>query len=308
MNLALQAVVSKETWEKYPLISVRGRVGTTWKSKTDWMYFEVDLAGPDGKILLDIPSQVEQRHGIPWGGWATVTGFLVAKTYSERVSVRLQVHRIDADEQAPASDTRKRSSDALDCLKTLERTRREFPRNPTSLTIVRSKSFDHGIDKDFLKGLGRARKLLVEINDLDVEIQNPEAVAAKIRATKPDLLAVIRGGGDKEGFAAFDAPEVLQALADSPAYRVLGVGHNNNATLADFLVEHVATTPSAAGTHLRDEILARVEAATPPLARPSLRRRLATGLILVGIGYLLAQIHSWQDVLNVVNKITNLLA
>lgn len=60
------------------------------------------------------------------------------------------------------------------------------------------------------------------------------------------------GGEDPdESLEAFNNIHVLRALNETDKYRILGLGHATDVTLADFFADTRAQTPTAAGTALK---------------------------------------------------------
>lgn len=83
----------------------------------------------------------------------------------------------------------------------------------------------------------------------------PQAIADAVAAfnavpagdpQRPDLLIVGRGGGSTEDLWAFNEEVVARAIADSTLPVVAAVGHESDVSIADFVADERAATPSMA--------------------------------------------------------------
>lgn len=141
--------------------------------------------------------------------------------------------------------------------------KRTLPANPRGVAIVTSPS--GAAVRDILQVL-RRRAPGLPVTLIPVPVQGTEAPPAIVaglallkqlhdqdftdaqgQAVPPfDVVIVARGGGSLEDLWAFNDEAVVRALADMPVPVVSGVGHEIDFTIADFVVDVRAPTPSAA--------------------------------------------------------------
>jgi exodeoxyribonuclease VII large subunit len=128
--------------------------------------------------------------------------------------------------------------------------KRPLPSFPTKVVIVTSPT--GAAIKDMLNVLGRRFRAL-DITLIPVSVQGEKApreiidgieLANKIGGY--DVMIVGRGGGSIEDLWAFNNENVCRAIAASQIPIVSAVGHEIDFTLADFVADLRAPTPSAA--------------------------------------------------------------
>ena len=99
----------------------------------------------------------------------------------------------------------------------------------------------------------RRRFPVAEIVLAPTPVQGPEAPAGIVAAlqalnrhARPDVILLVRGGGSLEDLAGFNTEEVARAVAASEAPVISGIGHETDFTIADFVADLRAPTPSVA--------------------------------------------------------------
>jgi exodeoxyribonuclease VII large subunit len=135
--------------------------------------------------------------------------------------------------------------------------KRTIPALPARIGVITSPS--GAAVRDVLNVLGR-RFPLVDVEILPVPVQGkeaPPAIVAMLRAAsaagRHDVLLLTRGGGSLEDLWAFNDENVARAIAESAIPVVSAIGHEVDFTIADFVADLRAPTPSAAAELLVPE-------------------------------------------------------
>lgn len=240
--------------ENLGLVKVYGKLGTVRLGNYPKAY-GVKLSERGEEVLLDIPKELVSRLQLRGGETVMALGMLTAQCgrFSDhRLAVHLDVTDMVTTDGPEMTEVEKSDQITLARLKGLGVRRQPFPLyEDIKVSVVLSRSGQALVDQDFLQELVPIEGQ-VEIEKIPVNILSAEDIAAGIRRASGNVVAVIRGGGNEDQFDVFENAQVIEALANKNAYRVIGLGHTANTTLLDLLADYAANTPTRAGTHIRE--------------------------------------------------------
>lgn len=144
--------------------------------------------------------------------------------------------------------------------------KRPLPSFPRTVGIVTSPM--GAVVRDFLNIVGRRHSgLNVLLYPVSVQgeaaVEEIETALADLNVSGlVDVIVIARGGGSLEDLAAFNSERVARAIAGSALPVVSAVGHETDFTIADFVADLRAPTPSAAAeliTEAQHQVAERVE-------------------------------------------------
>lgn len=154
--------------------------------------------------------------------------------------------------------------------------KRPLPPLPQRIGLVTSAS--GAAVRDVLKVLSRWQSLQVLVYPVRVQGRGAEEEIARAvrylgRGGLVDVVLVVRGGGSLEDLWAFNEEVVARAIASCEVPVVSGVGHEVDHTIADFVADIRAATPTQAA----ELVVAQLEGQQRrcELAADALRRRIA---------------------------------
>ncbi|MBT7370499.1 MAG: exodeoxyribonuclease VII large subunit, partial [Gammaproteobacteria bacterium] len=133
-----------------------------------------------------------------------------------------------------------------------ESRKQPVPAIPSHIAIITS---PHGAAIRDVIAVMKRRFPAIHVSILPVQVQGEESVAQIVQALTfanafqddPfDLVLMTRGGGSLEDLWSFNTEPVVRAIAASRLPVVSAVGHESDVTIADFVADLRAPTPSAA--------------------------------------------------------------
>ncbi|MHB9096583.1 MAG: exodeoxyribonuclease VII large subunit [Syntrophales bacterium] len=256
--------------EGFALVWVEGEVSNLHRPASGHIYF----------TLKDARSQIRAvifRNPYTQRGWSRPAGFALEEGMSIICRARLTVYPPRGDYQLIIDAVEPKGLGALqkafEQLKARleaeglfdQNRKKPLPFLPAAIGVITSPT--GAVIRDILTVTGR-RFPSVNILIAPVRVQGSEAPAEIIRAFGDlrlvdcvDVIILARGGGSLEDLAAFNDEGVARAIARSRVPVISAVGHETDFTIADFIADLRASTPSAAAelaVPLRAELLEAV--------------------------------------------------
>jgi len=245
LNFAIKQLLESNV----PLLWVRGEISNLVKAASGHFYFS--LKDDQAQVRCVMFRHKNQLLSNPVGNGQQVEVLAVATLYEQRGDFQLTVEQMRPAglgvlyEQFAQLKLRLESEGLFAAAR--KRTLPAFPKRIGIITSPQAAAL-----RDVLTTL-RLRLPSVSVLLYPAPVQGTDsaekiaaAIAAANRRAECDVLIVCRGGGSIEDLWAFNEEIVARAIAASAIPIVSGVGHETDFTIADFIADERAPTPTAA--------------------------------------------------------------
>jgi len=144
-----------------------------------------------------------------------------------------------------------------------EKNKKSIPESIKTIGVISSES--GAVIKDIIITINRRNKY-INIIIYPTQVQGPASIeniigaiqSANIR-NEVDVLIIARGGGSIEDLWSFNDERVVRAIASSNIATISAVGHETDFTIADFIADLRAPTPTAAAEMVSRELSLFIE-------------------------------------------------
>ncbi len=234
---------------RFNSIEVRGEISGLVRASSGHQYFNLKDGAAQMRCVLFRQragaAALSLRDGLSVRLRATVA------IYAPRGDLQLIVESVRADGEGALLEAFLRLKDKLQAEGLFEAARkRALPAMPQAVGVITS--LQAAALHDVLTAL-RRRSPHVRVVVYPASVQGAQApgelTAALQRAQarrEVDLLLLVRGGGSLDDLWAFNDETLVRAIAACSLPVVSGVGHETDFTLADFVADLRAPTPTAA--------------------------------------------------------------
>lgn len=269
----LVARVSEEVEQEYADIWVEGEISNCRPAPSGHLYFTLKDADAQLPVVLFRRQALLLRFKPEDGLHVLVRGRV--SVYAQRGQLQLVGETIEPVGAGSLQLAFEQLKERLKAEGLFEPARkRPLPAFPRSVGIVTSPT--GAVIRDFLNVAGRRHAGLnvvvcpaaVQGEQAPGEIET--AMAQLNTSGLVDVIVIARGGGSLEDLSAFNSERVARAIVVSKVPVVSAVGHETDFTIADFVADLRAPTPSAAAeliTEAQHRVAERVEGLANRLER-----------------------------------------
>jgi exodeoxyribonuclease VII large subunit len=234
---------------RYPLLWVAGEISNCVRAKSGHLYFSLkDEMAQVRCVMFRNRGQYlewEPREGLRVEVRALVT------LYEARGDFQLNVESMRLGGPGALFEAFLRLRDKLDKEGLFDAVRKKpLPAYPQCIGIVTS--LQAAALRDVLTTLARRNPSIpvvvypAPVQGEGAAQQLAAAIAAAARRNECDVLILCRGGGSIEDLWAFNDEGLARAIYACPIPVVTGIGHETDFTIAEFVADRRAATPTAA--------------------------------------------------------------
>jgi exodeoxyribonuclease VII large subunit len=234
---------------RYPLLWVAGEISNCVRAKSGHLYFSLkDEMAQVRCVMFRNRGQYldwEPREGLRVEVRALVT------LYEARGDFQLNVESMRLAGQGALFEAFLRLRDKLDKEGLFDAAHKKpLPAYPQRIGIVTS--LQAAALRDVLTTLARRNPSIpvvvypAPVQGEGAAQQLAAAIAAAARRNECDVLILCRGGGSIEDLWAFNDEGLARAIYACPIPVVTGIGHETDFTIAEFVADRRAATPTAA--------------------------------------------------------------
>jgi len=253
----INRLVKKVLIDSFDLVWIKGEISNFTKASSGHWYF----------TIKDNTSQVRCtmfRGKNNFVNWDVKDGDLVEihcdiGLYEARGEYQLNVNKIQKSGLGELFE-------AFQLLKTKlekeglfdEKNKKSIPDSIKTIGVISSES--GAVIKDIISTINR-RNRYINIIIYPTQVQGPASIENIISAIQSanirnevDVLIIARGGGSIEDLWSFNDEKVVRAIASSNIATISAVGHETDFTIADFIADLRAPTPTAAAEMVSSEL------------------------------------------------------
>ncbi len=241
---------AKQTLEQMELW-VEGEV-TTFKENPNWRFYYLDLKDDNALLPCVADGSVFDQYGGSQLVGQKILAYGFLSLYEARGQYQFKIKRIEAVGEGVLQ---KKLEELIKKLKGEglfdAEHKKEIPVYPKKVCVVTSAGSDAWND---FKRHTAGKFPIIELHTADVRVQGLKSVPGLLEVLSRvdkrgfDVIIITRGGGSLEDLAAFNDEAVARAIFKMQTPTVVAIGHEANESLAEWVADRRASTPTDAAS------------------------------------------------------------
>ncbi len=263
----------------YTVSELNQSIKFTLESSYDWLDVEGEISNfkpySSGHWYFSLKDETSQISCVMWRGRNNYVFFTPQDGMKVRIKGKLSVYEVRGNYQIDVATMKPLGVGelqlAFEKLKEKlskeglfdETNKKPIPEIPSSIGIVTSK--DGAALRDVISTLRRrfpAAELILahsSVQGVDASIEIADAIKMLNAYKKIDVIILCRGGGSLEDLWAFNEEITARAIFKSKIPIITGIGHEVDFTIADYVADLRAPTPTAAAELVTPNVFDLIE-------------------------------------------------
>jgi len=245
----LTFAIKSQLESRFAMLTVQGEISNVKLHSSGHLYFDLKDAGAKIAVVMFRP-QCQQLERLPKEGDQVVVkgGLSIYPLHGKYQMLIRSLSYMGIGELLLKLEALKKKLQALGWFD--KGKKQPLPKFPQTIGVVTSPT--GAVIKDIIHILSRRASGFhlilnpVRVQGTEAPLEIAQAIEEFNRYKLADVLIVGRGGGSLEDLWAFNDERVAKAIFESKIPIVSAVGHETDVTIADFVADVRAPTPSAA--------------------------------------------------------------
>jgi len=235
--------------QRFPLIWVTGEISNIAKPRSGHLYFSLKDQQAQIRCVMFKFKRLNARFE-PENGQQIIARAQIT-VYEARGDMQLNIEQL---ELAGSGDLQQQFNELKDKLGRqgyfAQERKQALPALPRQIGLITSPS--GAAVRDIIAVLKRRFPALpiiiypTQVQGIQASHEILQALKTAQQRAECDVLMIARGGGSLEDLAAFNNEDLALQIAQSPIPIISAIGHEIDFTIADFVADKRAPTPSAA--------------------------------------------------------------
>jgi exodeoxyribonuclease VII large subunit len=250
LNNTIETCVRKNNF----LISLKGVIGEI-EDKGYQKYYVPFYDTQDRNIFLQLEAIKNLLKTEYSNKAAIISGYPSLNNFKGRPEIKISVSNIEIISEIP-QETAKQEISLIKLFNKKKNDIKIFPvlNDKYKLFLIYPKSAKTLPD---FKNQIRDIDNFINLKEKNINIMDANEIKQALNDSvefNPNLLVIIRGGGDSSEFSIFNDKDLIEKWINIKSFKISAIGHSQDRTYLDFFADASLDTPTDAGIYIKEQI------------------------------------------------------